>query len=298
MKAQFISFFNCPVFLYVMLVFFSPLAISNEECLSNFDNSTQNTSTKEQNISTQPELLSLHINHSLLKPETSLNQVKQLAEEASTYKMNAICVNSCRVVDVKSYLSNRRKNDPHKPKIISTINFPLGASPIELKKQEGDQAYLDGAKELDIMTNIGAIKDGNWDFIKKEVRHLRFNQNNHPVTITIETDLLTAKEIIEVAKVIAEGGASFIKTSSGFIPYGKGVTLENIELIKEGIEQANINFDIKTEITASGEITNLDQALEFLKAGATRLETRHSLSIVKSAMEKHNIIPPRVSVEY
>ncbi|MDE0092708.1 MAG: deoxyribose-phosphate aldolase [Oligoflexia bacterium] len=281
------------VLMLMLAVSFSSQAES-EGCYGAF-NETKGIEVRAKNKNIEslpldhPENLRNYFDHTLLKPGASYKDIINLVEEAITYKLKAICVNSCRVHDVAVYLKTRENKDPssHKPLIVATIGFPLGAVPKIVKVQEAKRAVSSGADELDMVINIGSIKDGQWAELRSEIESV-VREGGVPVKVIIETDLLTKQEIQEVSRVSATAGARFVKTSTGFVPNGKGALLKNIQLMKKGIKTARLDETQEPELKASGGIKTLEQAVTFIQtAGVTRLGSSSSVAIMKEAMRKH-----------
>lgn len=299
-------------FLFVLLMtsFFSQA--TKEKCSNAFNSNNSNTGVKmkdetkqdetkqdevnneaeKQNLALDhPEVLRNYFDHTLLKSDASYQDIIKLVEEAIAYKLRAVCVNSCRVHDVAVYLRSKAEKDPsvYKPLIVATIGFPLGASSTAAKVHEAQRASItSGAQEVDMVINIGHVKDNKLNELKQEIQAI-VEAAVIPVKVIIETDLLTKAEIKEVSKIAAEAGAHFLKTSTGFVPNGKGAVPADIDLMKQGIKNANLKAGQKVEIKASGGIKTLEQTINFIKQGVTRLGSSSSITIMEEAMKKHKV---------
>lgn len=205
-----------------------------------------------------------YIDHTLLKPEATEKNIKQLCEEAKKYHFASCCINPHWVILVRKNLVGTYI------KTCSVVGFPLGASRINTKIFEAERCTLDGADEIDMVMNIGAFKSGHKDIVAKEIREI-VRKTGVIIKVIIETCLLTNDEKIEAAKIVMANGAHFVKTSTGFSKYG--ATVDDVRLLK-GIVGNKIG------VKASGGIRTYRQAAEMIKAGATRIGTSSGVAIV------------------
>ena len=235
-----------------------------------------------------PNNLRHYFDHTVLKADAKHKDIINLVEEAIKYKLKAVCVNSCRIHDVSVYLKELNKNNSHELLIAAVIGFPLGANTASAKVSEAKETVSAGAQELDMVINVGYIKDGKWSLVESEIKAI-VQAVKVPVKVIIETDLLTKEEIEKASMISVQAGAHFVKTSTGFVPNGKGALLENIELMKKGIKSANLPEDKLVEIKASGGVKTLEQAISFIKTGVTRLGSSSSIPIMEEAMKKYNV---------
>lgn len=212
-------------------------------------------------------MLAGYIDATNLKPEASSDDIKILCEEAVKYNMAAVCVNPHRLSLAVSIL----KGTPVKP--CTVIGFPLGAELPKIKKLQALEALRGGALELDMVMNIGAFKDGDYELVKREIEDLLSLKQDFPylLKVIVETALLSEKELMIATKLVSETGADFIKTSTGFSTCG--VVMNDIEIIK-----ANRREDLK--IKASGGIKDRDFAVSLIDAGVDRLGTSSPLIIL------------------
>ncbi|MGL5268555.1 MAG: deoxyribose-phosphate aldolase [Spiroplasma sp.] len=216
--------------------------------------------------------LNQYIDQTLLKADASLLAIKQIIEEAKTYQFKAICINPCHV---KFCVTELKNTDI---KVCTVIGFPLGANSTSTKVFETQKAIADGAKEIDVVINVGALKDNNQHLILEELKKIRQECPNVILKVIIETALLTKAEKITACKLVSKANADFIKTSTGFA--SKGATVEDVRLLKKYISK---NVAIKV----SGGIKTQEQALAFIEAGALRIGTSNGVSIVSNVEGKN-----------
>lgn len=219
------------------------------------------------------EQLAKLIDHTLLKPDTTEDSIKQLCEEAKKYNFCSICVNPAYISLASSILSGTDI------KVCSVIGFPLGASTPKVKALEAETAISNGASEIDMVINIGWLKSHNYELIKREIRevveHARSFQKDVVVKVIIETGLLTKDEKEVACKLINESGANFVKTSTGF--NAPGATVYDIKLLKKILKKIDPNIKIK----ASGGIHTFREAIKLIKAGADRIGTSSGVAIME-----------------
>ena len=205
------------------------------------------------------------IDHTLLKPEATRDQILKLCEEARLHHFFSVCINPFNVQFAKAYLTGSDVL------VCTVIGFPLGANVTESKVFETKQAILDGASEIDMVVNIGAIKNKDWDYVKQDIKAVVNAADKKTVKVILETCLLNDVEKIKVCELAAEAGAHFVKTSTGFST--SGATLEDVQLMKRNILPG-------MEVKASGGVRDLEAAKAFMAAGATRLGTSSGVAIM------------------
>lgn len=212
-------------------------------------------------------MLAGYIDATNLKPEAGFEDIKRLCEDAVKYNMAAVCVNPYRLSVAVSIL----KGTPVKP--CTVIGFPLGAELAKIKKVQALEALREGALELDMVMNIGAFKDGDYELVKREIADLISLKQDFPylLKVIVETALLSEKELVIATELVSEAGADFIKTSTGFST--RGVVMKDIEIIK-----ANKRDDLK--IKASGGIKDREFAISLIESGVHRLGTSSPLIIL------------------
>ena len=206
------------------------------------------------------------IDHTILKPETSKEQVKKVCEEAKEHNFASVCVNPYYVEYVSELL---RDSDV---KVTSVIGFPLGSTTKEVKAYEATNAIENGADELDMVINIGALKDGDDQIVKEDIKAVvNAAAGKAIVKVIIETSLLSEEEKIRACKLSVEAGADFVKTSTGFST--GGATEEDIKLMR-----STVGPDLG--VKASGGVRDRETAIKMVDAGATRIGASSSVSIV------------------
>ncbi|MCX7794420.1 MAG: deoxyribose-phosphate aldolase [Thermodesulfovibrionales bacterium] len=210
--------------------------------------------------------LNSYIDHSLLKPEATIQDIERICKEAGHYNFYAVCINPCYVSLAKEFLKESNV------KVCTVIGFPLGASTKEAKLYEAMDAVLSGADELDIVMNIGLAMSGEWNRLLRELRDIIIATEGIIRKIIIETGLLSEDQIRKATEIVLKTGAEFIKTSTGFT--SRGVILDDLRIIRQ------IAGD-SLKIKASGGIRTLKQALELINAGAARLGTSAGVEIMK-----------------
>ncbi|MGZ3788748.1 MAG: deoxyribose-phosphate aldolase [Bacteriovorax sp.] len=214
------------------------------------------------------------IDHTLLKPEATREQVKKLCEEAIAYDFFSVCLNPFYVAYASSLLKGSRVA------ICTVIGFPLGANATETKVFETKKAIGEGATEIDMVINIGALKNKEYDIVENDIKAVVLAAKDLVVKVIFETCLLTDEEKIKACQLSSKAGARFVKTSTGFST--GGASIADVKLMKE-------NIPPHMEVKASGGVRNLAAALDFTKAGATRLGTSSGVAIMNGveATEKY-----------
>lgn len=213
-----------------------------------------------------PAQLAACIDHTLLKPDATAKDIEQLCAEAREYKFYSVCVHGSRVELARHFLENTDV------KVASVVGFPLGAVSNDVKRFETEAAVDDGAQEIDVVIDIGRLKDGDDKYVLRELRDVVEAADERPVKAILETCLLTSEEKIRACHIVVESGARFVKTSTGFGT--AGATVEDVKLLRETVGP---KFGVK----ASGGIRDTQTALAMIEAGATRLGASASVGIVK-----------------
>lgn len=209
--------------------------------------------------------LASYIDHTLLKPIATVDDIIRLCEEAAQHKFAAVCVNPVYVDLAAHHLAGTGV------KTATVIGFPLGATFTAAKVAEAKEAVLRKADELDMVLHIGAAKAGMWEVVTEDIRQVVAAADDAIVKVIVETGLLTDEEKRRACQAVIDGGAHFVKTSTGFGP--GGATEEDIRLFKQVVGD-------KIGIKASGGIRTREQALVMIAAGATRLGTSAGITIV------------------
>lgn len=215
-----------------------------------------------------------YIDHTNLNPAATTKDIEQLCQEAAEHSFFAVCVNPYYVRHAVKALSST------KVAVASVIGFPLGQNLTDLKIAETQRAISEGAEEIDMVINIGALKDGQIDYVRDEIRSVVKVARDQIVKVIIECDLLTNQEKVAAIRATADAGAAFVKTSTGFVKDGVGATVEDIRLMRE-----TLGSD-KVAIKASAGIRDFAKAKALIDAGATRLGTSAGVAIVQGATAK------------
>ena len=209
------------------------------------------------------------VDHTLLKPDATWADIKNLCNEGVQYGVASVCVPASHVASAVTYLNG---NLP----VCTVIGFPSGYSTTYVKCFEAQDALNNGADEIDMVINLGWAKSAHWDWISEEIKAVKTMCGDHVLKVIIETCLLTQEEKIKLCEVVSDSGADYIKTSTGFA--GGGATFEDVELMKKYVRPG-------VKIKASGGIANLADAEKFLALGADRLGTSRIVKAVQ-AMEQ------------
>ena len=211
--------------------------------------------------------LNAYIDHTLLKPTALVSDIEKLCKEAIDYQFAAVCVPPNFVKKAKSFLGNSSV------KLATVIGFPFGYSAVEAKLAEVVLAIVDGADELDVVANISAIKNGDWQYLANELNHLMsiIKTKGKTIKVIIESGVLSDDEIIKCCELYGVAGIDFLKTSTGYAD--KGATIEAVALFKKHLPS-------NVQIKASGGIRDYAFAKQLVDAGATRLGCSASIAIV------------------
>ena len=212
-------------------------------------------------------LTSSFIDHTLLKPDATSKQIDQLCSEAKEWKFATVCIQPCHV----KYVTDR-----YPVRVCTVIGFPLGATTTSTKLFECQQALSDGAQEIDMVINIGQVKNENYAYVQSEIEQLaklvHASGENKVLKVIIETCLLNDNEKRKLCQIVGDAGADFIKTSTGFST--GGATLDDIKLLREHSPK-------QVQVKASGGIRDGNFARELIQAGATRLGTSSGVALIK-----------------
>ena len=209
--------------------------------------------------------LASYIDHTLLKPDATRAQLEQLCAEAAEHQFSTVCVNGSRVELAYSLLEDSDVQ------VCTVVGFPLGAMDADAKRYETEVAVDLGASEIDMVMNVGRFKDGEHDYIVREIRDVVEAADDRVVKVILETCLLTNDEIAQACKLVTQAQAHFVKTSTGF--GNAGATLEHVRLMRETVGQF-------AGVKAAGGVRNADDARAMIEAGATRIGTSNGVAIV------------------
>lgn len=206
------------------------------------------------------------VDHTLLSTTATFADIKNLCDEGIKYGVASVCIPPCFVEEAKKYVKDKLK-------ICTVIGFPNGYNEKSVKIFETAKALESGADEIDMVINIGLLKEGNYSAVFDEIKSIKEICEKNILKVIIETCLLTEKEKIEMCKIVTNANADFIKTSTGFSK--SGAKIEDILLFKE-----HIGNNVK--IKAAGGISSIADAEDFIKAGASRLGTSRIVKILEN----------------
>ena len=213
------------------------------------------------------------IDHTLLKAETTKEQIEKLCEEAKKYEFASVCVNPTWV----NYSAELLKGSP--VKVCTVIGFPLGATTSEVKAFETKDAIEKGAQEIDMVINIGALKNGNGTLVHDDIKAVVDAANGTLVKVIIESCLLTDEEKVKACQLAVKAGADFVKTSTGFST--GGATAEDIALMRK-----TVGPDIG--VKASGGVRSLEDMKKMVESGATRIGASSGVAIMNGLISDSN----------
>ena len=206
------------------------------------------------------------IDHTVLKADTPLETVKRICDEAMEYGFASVCINPCHVAYCADYLKDSDVN------VCTVIGFPLGANTSAVKAFETKDAIANGADEIDMVMNIGALKDKNYDLVRDDVKAVVEAANGTLVKVILETCLLTEDEIKKACELCVEAKADYVKTSTGFST--RGATIEDVRIMKEAVHG-------KAKVKAAGGVRTPEDMVKIVAAGADRVGTSAGCSLVK-----------------
>jgi deoxyribose-phosphate aldolase len=218
---------------------------------------------------TKTEIAKL-IDHTLLRPDATSGDIERLCQEAARLGFHSVCINPSWVHLARDILSGSDV------KVTTVIGFPLGSTFTKVKVFEAMEAVLHGGHELDIVMNVGLAKSDQWTAVEKDISDIIAATPRAVHKVIIETCFLSTHETIQAAGIVANSGAEFIKTSTGFGT--RGATVGDIAIIKSVVKE-------RCSIKASGGIRTLHQVREFFKAGATRIGTSSGVAIMEEFAE-------------
>lgn len=211
------------------------------------------------------ELLS-YVDHTLLGQAATWSDIREILDDGIKYGAASVCIPASYVKQASEYVEN-------KIPICTVIGFPNGYNTTAVKVFETKDAIKNGASEIDMVINIGHVKDGKYNEIENEIHQIHEACNGKILKVIIETCLLTEEEKIKMCEVVTNAGAEFIKTSTGFST--SGATFEDVKLMKEHVGK-------NVKIKAAGGISSFDDAEEFIRLGASRLGTSRLIKILKN----------------
>lgn len=207
-----------------------------------------------------------YIDHTVLKATSQKKEIKKLCEEAIEYGFYSVCVNGCNVPFAYDLVKETGV------KVAAVVGFPLGAMSMEAKIFEAERAVEEGASEIDMVINIGALKDKDYAYVEKEIAEIKKAIGNKVLKVIIETCYLTEEEKMKACELSVNAKADFVKTSTGFGT--GGATFEDVALMKKVVGD-------KAQIKASGGVKDLATAQRYIEMGVTRLGTSSGIEIIK-----------------
>ena len=217
-----------------------------------------------------------YVDHTLLAQGATWDEIRQICDDGMKYGCASVCIPQSYVKRAAQYIADNWREKGSWLPVCTVIGFPNGYSPTEIKCIEAENAVLDGAGEIDMVINVGWVKDGLYDEVEDEINAIKEACNGRLLKVIIETCLLTDEEKIKLCEVVSRSDADFIKTSTGFA--GGGATREDVKLMVEHMTNGKL-------VKAAGGIADLKDAEDFLALGAKRLGTSRVVKAVK-ALEK------------
>ena len=218
--------------------------------------------------------LNKYIDHTLLKPESTTSQIIKLCEEAKKYDFASVCVNPTHIALCAKELEGSTV------KVCTVIGFPLGANTSAVKAFETKNAIENGAQEIDMVLNIGALKEGNYQLVHDDIKAVHDAANGTLVKVIFETCLLTNEEIVKACEICMEVGVEYVKTSTGFNK--SGATFEVVKLMSDTVKG-------KCLVKAAGGVRCFDDAVKMVnECGASRLGTSSGVAIMEGATADKN----------
>ena len=206
-----------------------------------------------------------YVDHTLLLPQSTWQDIRQLCDDAVAFGTASVCIPPCHVRQAKEYLDGKMP-------VCTVIGFPNGYNSTASKVFEAQDALRNGADELDMVINIGALKSGARGYVLDEIRAVKGACGTHILKVIVESCLLTEEEKLAVCRIVTESGADFIKTSTGFST--GGATFADVELFA-----AQVGRDVR--VKAAGGIASFEDAKKFIALGASRLGTSRIVKLAK-----------------
>ena len=205
------------------------------------------------------------VDHTLLKQPSTWEQIREICDDAVKFGTASVCIPPSFVKQASEYLGEKMP-------VCTVIGFPNGYNTTAVKVFETKEALKDGAEEIDMVINVGFLKDGRYEEVEKEIRKIHEACDGKILKVIIETCLLTEDEKIKMCELVTKAGAEFIKTSTGFST--AGATFADVKLMKEHVGEG-------VKVKAAGGISSFDDAEEFMRLGADRLGTSRLVKIMK-----------------
>jgi len=212
--------------------------------------------------------INTYIEHTVLKPDATVSDIEKMTKDAIEYEFFGVCVN-LSYLDLTKKLLNGQNT-----KIVTVVNFPLANNTIDVVRFQTERALKSGADEIDTVLNISALKNKDYKKVEEDIRLTKEVCKNNNLKVILETDLLTKEEIVTASKCAIEGGANFVKTSTGFVKGGAGAKAEDVQLMYKTVHPYGL------EVKASGGIKDYQKAVSLINAGAARLGTSSGVALV------------------
>ena len=217
-----------------------------------------------------------HVDHTLLAPTATWEEIRQICDDGMKYGCASVCIPQTYVAHAAHYIADRQNYGFGQLPVCTVIGFPNGYIPTGIKCMEAEAAVADGATEIDMVINLGWVKESEYDKVLQEINSVKISCHGNVLKVIIETCMLTEEEKIKLCEVVSNSAADYIKTSTGF--GGGGATREDVALMAAHMTNGK-------KIKAAGGIANLQDAEDFLALGADRLGTSRIVKAAK-AMEK------------
>ena len=213
-----------------------------------------------------PLALASLIDHTLLRPEATLEDIRRLCQEAKHYGFHAVCVNPVYVASAREWLEGSGV------RVAAVVGFPLGANTTPVKVVEAMEAVQNGAQELEVVLPVGLLRSRRLDLVRVDLKNVIALTPQAVHKVILETGLLSPEEVALACRMAVEAGAQFVKTSTGFGP--AGATVEDVRRIREAVGD-------RVRIKAAGGIRNLEDLMALVEAGADRIGTRSGVAIME-----------------
>ena len=213
-----------------------------------------------------------HVDHTLLAPTATWEEIRQICDDGIKYGCASVCIPQTYVAHAAHYIAEQQHYGFGQLPVCTVIGFPNGYVPSGIKCMEAESAVADGATEIDMVINLGWVKEGQYDKILQEINSVKISCHGNILKVIIETCMLTDEEKIKLCEVVSNSAADYIKTSTGFST--GGATFHDVELFAKHVKPG-------VKIKAAGGISSLDDAEKFIELGASRLGTSRVVKIVK-----------------
>ena len=214
-----------------------------------------------------------HVDHTLLAPTATWEEIRQICDDGIKYGCASVCIPQTYVAHAAHYIAEQQHYGFGQLPVCTVIGFPNGYVPSGIKCMEAESAVADGATEIDMVINLGWVKEGQYDKILQEINSVKISCHGNILKVIIETCLLTEEEKIKMCDIVPEAGADFIKTSTGFST--GGATFHDIELFAKHVAG-------RCKIKAAGGISTVEDIEKFLDLGADRLGTSRAVKLLTS----------------